>query len=594
MTTATQRTAWLATALAALVMAAPTANAAPNRGFVRYSIAGSMQVALPLISPPPKLSGHQMRWFHSNPAVRKLQGKASAFGSVAVLGLESMRDLDSLRDVYGFDHIEAIPELRAAQVSVDPAQLRSLLANVPGDPRIRYVTPVGPSRRLLGLPNDPLLRTVNPALGLPWEWQFGASGVERALELSPGSRAIVVGTIDSGVADVPDLAGKVDGQWSFVNGLEPDAGSDDGNGHGTAVASLIAANPDDGFGMAGFGGATHVISFRVDYLNDPAIAVALTKLVSLGVRIVNMSIGGYTPDAPILIDAIHKAAAAGVLLVAAAGNSSRFVAYPAAHLQPAGGGRSYGLAVGASNVGGTLADFSNSGEHLSLVAPGDHSGSCSGVLVAIPLTAILDATCYPSWTGDGDTRYAYVPGTSFSAPEVSGIAALIWAARPELKNYEVADIIKRSARRGAGAGWTPTMGCGQLDAAAALELATGHTSAGPSCSATGADAPTWPARPRSPTVVALAASGTQGTTVSLPFRVGAVGGEVAATISVQEDGNQIAHLTRQYFDAQSRKVYRLAWRAPKTRTRGALRFCVTLLGRVGNNSAPSCAPIRLR
>ena len=53
---------------------------------------------------------------------------------MAVLGLESMRDLASLRDAYGFDRVEAIPELHAAEVSVDPAQLRSLLANAPGDP----------------------------------------------------------------------------------------------------------------------------------------------------------------------------------------------------------------------------------------------------------------------------------------------------------------------------------------------------------------------------------------------------------------------------------------------------------------------------
>ena len=69
---------------------------------------------------------------------------------------------------------------------------------------------------------------------------------------------------------------------------------------------------------------------------------------------------------------------------------------------------------------------------------------------------------------------------------------MIWAARPELKNYQVADIIKQSANRGIG-GWTPTMGCGTLDAGAALELAMSRsnsewatTDAGDSsCSATG-------------------------------------------------------------------------------------------------------------
>jgi hypothetical protein len=162
-----------------------------------------------------------------------------------------------------------------------------------------------------------------------------------------------------------------------------------------------------------------------------------------------------------------------------------------------------------------------------------------------------------------------------------------------LKNYEVADIIKRSARRSASTGWTPTMGCGQLDAAAALEFATGRSSTAPACSAADDTPPAWPPFVKSPTVVALAASGTRGNPVSLSFRVGEAVGEVAATIDVLESGNSIARVTRSYFAARSRQVYRLAWRAPKTRVNGALRFCVVLSGRVGNSSKPSCAPIRL-
>ena len=69
---------------------------------------------------------------------------------------------------------------------------------------------------------------------------------------------------------------------------------------------------------------------------------------------------------------------------------------------------------------------------------------------------------------------------------------MIWAARPELKNYQVSDIIKQSANRGIG-GWTPTMGCGVLDAGAALELAMSRSdsewgtadAAASSCLATG-------------------------------------------------------------------------------------------------------------
>jgi subtilisin family serine protease len=251
--------------------------------------------------------------------------------------------------------------------------------------------------------------------------------------------------------------------------------------------------------MAGFGGATHVIAVHAGnqgYFLDTSVALALTKLVALGARIVNLSLGGYVPSAPILVDAIHLAAANGVLLVAAAGNSRRAVAWPAADLQPAGGARSFGLAVGASTAAGGLADFSNSGTHLSLVAPGAYDGDCSGVLVALPASIELGEPCFANWFGDGGARYGEVKGTSFAAPEVAGIAALIWAARPELTNYQVADIIKESARHG-GSDWTPTIGCGVLDAGAALELAL-HIAAGAStdtdgvCSTAGAAPPSWP------------------------------------------------------------------------------------------------------
>jgi hypothetical protein len=145
-----------------------------------------------------------------------------------------------------------------------------------------------------------------------------------------------------------------------------------------------------------------------------------------------------------------------------------------------------------------------------------------------------------------------LPGTSFSAPEVSGVAALIWAARPELKNYQVAEIIKQSAARDTTGGWTATIGCGRLDAAAALELATRHTSAGPACTSAGDEPPAWPAPVIAPTVTALAASGSRGATVSLPFRVGKASGEVRALIGVQNNGTPIAQLTRGFFPAQTR------------------------------------------
>jgi serine protease len=481
MNTTTHKTIWAAAAVAALAIAAPTAQAAQKQGFVPFEITGGSTLGMPLISPPPKLSGRSVHWFRWHPS-RQLQSRAGEFGSVAVIGLESMRDLAALRELYGFDRVLAIPELHAAEVSVTPAQLRSLLATSPSDERVRYVSPLGPTRKLSRLRNDPMLRTVNPLINAPYEWQFAATHMDRALNLSQGSRMILTCTIDSGVAEVPDLAGKIDGRWSFVGeSPTPVSGSNgtDVEGHGTAVASLIAANNDDGFGMAGFGGATHVVAFRDDVLADTTIALALAKLTRLGCRIVNMSLGGPDPLSAILKDAIDKAFAAGVLIVAAAGNESAdSVSYPAADLQPPGGAPSLGLAVGSSDFAGKTSSFSNTGQNLSLLAPGDYDDGCSGVLAAIPaVSKTFDGTCYPVFAGDRGSRYASVAGTSFSAPEVAGVAALVWAARPDLDSSKVAEIIKRSASHEGETTWTPQRGFGVLDAAAALELATRRSSA---------------------------------------------------------------------------------------------------------------------
>jgi len=456
-----------------------------------------------------------MQWHRWHPTARAQQRRAVRFGSTAVVGLQSMRDLVWFRSRYRFTRMRAIPALRAVVVRGERANVRRLLAAAPAERRIRYVSPDTAKRQLLAAPDDPLLRTTDPLTSVPYEWQFAAANVHRALDFTSGDARVLVGVIDTGISPVPDLAGKIDGLWSVapdgtVTADQLSVGNDD-VGHGTAVASLIAANVDDGFGMAGFGGEAHVIGVHAGYFGffrDTEIAAALIKLDELGVRIVNMSLGGPTQSEPILIDAIHKAAADGMLIIAAAGNDHRQVAWPAATLQPRDGTRGFGLAVGASNSDGNLAEFSNSGTHLSLLAPGASEGdTCfTGVLVALlPVGEHVPSYCHPAWNGPAGADYGYLAGTSFAAPEVAGVAALIWAARPELRNYQVADIIKHTAHRNPDTGWTPSVGCGTLDAGAALALATSHTTtewAVPTpdghdaCSVDGDQDPTWPNKAR--------------------------------------------------------------------------------------------------
>src|SRR3954451_6136095 len=184
-----------------------------------------------------------------------LATSSGAFGGVAVLGVAHNDDLPALRAAYGFSVLRAIPSLRAAEIrvgSTSPAR----------DSRVRYLSRVTTAHHTLSVFTDPLLVQIDPTTERPYEWQFAAANVGPALEISAGSASVVVGTIDSGAADIPDLAGKVDSRWtvSAKGKVTLAKGAIDDIGHGTAVASLIAAN---GFGMEGFGGATHVVSVRV-------------------------------------------------------------------------------------------------------------------------------------------------------------------------------------------------------------------------------------------------------------------------------------------------------------------------------------------
>jgi serine protease len=170
---------------------------------------------------------------------------------------------------------------------------------------------------------------------------------------------------------------------------------------------------------------------------------------------------------------VNYAVAKGALLVAAIGNShggGNPVEYPAALLQPVGsrgvGGR--GLSVGASTRAGTRASFSNTGTHISLAAPGE------GVFGAVSRRPPRRATPRQP-PGLGRRALRLCNGTSFAAPQVAGAAALVWAANPTFAPSEVAAILKHTAS--GGGKWSPQLGWGVLDVAAAVARAQAHPSA---------------------------------------------------------------------------------------------------------------------
>src|SRR5262245_60878556 len=102
-----------------------------------------------------------------------------------VVGVKSMRDLPALRRRYGFARMRPIWPLRAVVVHVGPGRLNALRA----DRRVRYVSPLGPSRTAS---SDPLVGSEDPTTSLPFEWQLSAAHADRALARFRGDPGVVV------------------------------------------------------------------------------------------------------------------------------------------------------------------------------------------------------------------------------------------------------------------------------------------------------------------------------------------------------------------------------------------------------------------
>jgi cell wall-associated protease len=162
---------------------------------------------------------------------------------------------------------------------------------------------------------------------------------------------------------------------------------------------------------------------------DKDIALAIRFAVDNGANIINMSFGKYySPNSEWVTDALAYAMKRNVIVVQAAGNDNRNLdtinCYP---IKPAKIKKQYNsyLRIGASTPEGSKAKFSNFGsETVDFFAPGEK----------ITSTATFD-------------QYKTANGTSFAAPIVSGVAALVWGAFPELKAYQVVEILKQSASK---------------------------------------------------------------------------------------------------------------------------------------------------
>lgn len=269
---------------------------------------------------------------------------------------------------------------------------------------------------------------------------------------SAGARAtgVLVAVLDSGVdADHPDLRGAIQVGPDFNSG-SPGV---DLNGHGTNVAGIIAAIGDNGTGIEGAAPGATVLSLRVldaqGQGNTLQVAKGIDAAVAAGARVINISL---SPGAQLaqtmditdpVVPAMRRAVAAGVVIVAAAGNFT--LPLCAQPLIVTGI-----LCVGAVNREVRLTDYSDFGLRVDVVAPGGDD-----------LNPIVS-------TAPGN-RYGAMAGTSQAAPQASALAARLIAQG--LTGQEVIARIKATARDLGAPGEDPQFGRGLIDMSAATGVA---------------------------------------------------------------------------------------------------------------------------
>jgi subtilisin family serine protease len=276
-------------------------------------------------------------------------------------------------------------------------------------------------------------------------YQAGASGA-----------GVTIGIIDSGIATAnAEFAGRISSASADFasNGSIEDAG-----GHGTAVATVLAAARNDSRTLGMAWGAT-ILALRTDKAgtctstnadgesgcshSTDAIALALDHARVSGAKIVNISLGGDAAPSNLLA-AVSRASAAGMVIVISAGND------------------------GSAAPDGFAASFANAnvgrGQVIiaaSVDAQGVHSSFSDGALgyESATLSALGERVLSQDQTG---AQFLY-SGTSFSAPQIAGAAALLAQAFPNLTGAQIVQLLLSSATDAGAAGPDAVYGAGILN-----------------------------------------------------------------------------------------------------------------------------------
>ncbi|MCG8592035.1 MAG: S8 family serine peptidase [Proteobacteria bacterium] len=330
-------------------------------------------------------------------------------------------------------------------------------------------------RRAAFTPDDPLFDQ---------QWDFEVMNLEDAWDV-PRTGSPIVAVVDSGIVlSHPDLDGQLVPGYDFISsparsrdggGIDPDPsdpGDVPGPGasfHGTHVAGTVAAETNNGAGVAGVAFEARIMPLRVLGLNgqgtDFDIIEALRFAAGLSnssgtlpaeaADVINMSLGG-PGFSQSFQDAITAVRAAGVTVVAAAGNDSSSTSfYPAAYPGV--------ISVSATARNDALASYSNFGPTIDIAAPG-------GDFLDGILSTWLDDDPDP---GDPALTYVQLIGTSMAAPHVSGVIALMLGVNPGLGPQDFDNLLAAGLMTVdlGSPGRDDFFGYGRIDALAAVNAA---------------------------------------------------------------------------------------------------------------------------
>ncbi|MCR8645077.1 S8 family serine peptidase [Paenibacillus sp. N1-5-1-14] len=263
-------------------------------------------------------------------------------------------------------------------------------------------------------------------------------GIEAAWRAaSSTSKPIVIAVVDTGIdLTHPDLmANLVPGK----NLLNPKLPPQDDFGHGTNVAGVIGAVANNDIGIAGIARNVKLMPIKAvandGFGDEKKLGEGIKYAVDHGAKIVVLSLG-LNKQSAYLENIVKYAEERDVLLVAATGNEGAAIRYPAAYASV--------LAVGGIDVNNEVEPRSNYGSELDVVAP------------------------WSVFTTALEGRYEYKEGTSMAAPQVAGVAALVWSKYPQLKASQVRNIIEQTAQDVHTPGWDEHTGYGLLRADLAL------------------------------------------------------------------------------------------------------------------------------